>query len=71
MLWFCAIEVPSRPQVATAAARSYLTNSSHSAVDLLVPRLRLHRRLPEEEVDLVVGGIVSFGDGKGSHELGN
>lgn len=47
----------------------YLADSSHAAVNSLVPLTGLHRPLLEEEVDFVVVRTVSVRDGEGAHEL--
>lgn len=50
--------------------RVYLADSSHAAVNPLVPLAGLRRPLPEEQVDLVVVRAVGVGDGEGAHEVG-
>lgn len=47
----------------------HLADSSHTAVDPLVPLAGLHRPLLEEEVELVVVQAASVGDGEGANEL--
>jgi len=47
----------------------YLADSSHPAVDPLVPLAGLHRLLLEEEIDFIVVWTVSVGDGEGAHKV--